>query len=84
MCGAHTCGFWACLGGVVVGLRVGLGFGVGLGEVGGLQLGVCVGIGIGVKYVAKLAFANKLLVLPLGFKILTPHRHPLFPRVSQP
>ena len=67
-------GAWACLGGVVVGLLVGLGF--GLGAAGGLQLGLCVGRGIGVKYVAKLEFANKLLLLPLGSKILTPHRQP--------
>ena len=65
-------GALVCLVGVVVGLRVGLG--LGLGASAGLHLGLCVGIGIGVKYVAKLAFANKLLVLPLGFKILTPHR----------
>ena len=75
-------GAWVGLGGVVVGLRVGLGFLLGASV--GLQLGLCVGIGIGVKYVAKLAFANKLLVLPLGSKILTPRRHPLFPCVSQP
>ena len=88
--GSHTsvCGAWVGLGGVVVGLRLGLGF--GLGAALGLQLGVCVGTCIGVKYVAKLVFANKILLLPLGPKILTPHRQPpcLFPvlggHVSQP
>ena len=72
-------GAWVGLGGVVVGLRVGLGFLLGASV--GLQLGVCVSTGVGVKYVAKLAFANKLVVLPLGFKILTPHRQvpPFFP-----
>ena len=82
-------GAWVGLGGVVVGLRVGLGFLVGL-RVGlgfllgvslGLQLGLCLSIRLGVKYVDKQVFANKLVLLPLGFKILTPHRQvpALFP-----
>ena len=65
-------GAWVGLGGVVVGLRVGLGFLLGVSL--GLQLGLCLSTRVGVKYVDKLAFANKLVVLPLDFKILTPHR----------
>ena len=57
--------------GVGVGLRVGLGFLLGASV--GLQIGLCVSTGVGVKYVDKLALANKLVVLPLDFKILTPH-----------